>query len=99
MKRVTMGMTVHAADGEAGRVDDVLLNGETGQPAYLVVNAGGFFKGDVVVPFASVRGVDDAGVWTALTRAEVKALPAYDATRYGSAAGLVSHAAGRYGED
>jgi len=93
-----MGMTVRANDGAAGRVDDVLANAETGQPAYLVVDAGGFFKGDVVVPFQSVRSVDDAGVWVAMTRDEVKHAPAYDPVRYGSSAGLVSHAAGRYGK-
>lgn len=99
MKAVKTGMAVHATDGEAGRVDDVLASGETGQPAYLVVDAGGFFKGDVVLPFESVRGVDDAGVWTALTRAQIKDCPAYDAATYGASAGLVSHAARHYGEE
>ncbi len=93
-----MGMTVRANDGAAGRVDDVLANAETGQPAYLVVDAGGFFKGDVVVPFQSVRSVDDAGVWVDMTCDEVKRAPAYDPVRYGSSAGLVSHAVGRYGK-
>ena len=97
MDRVTMGMAVHGSDSAAGRVDDVLANAETGQPAYLVVDAGGFFKGDVVIPYESVRSVDDAGVWLAMTRDEVKRAPAYDPMRYGTSAGLVSHAAGRYG--
>jgi uncharacterized protein YrrD len=99
MKAVTMGMPVHASDGQAGRVDDVLANGETGHPAFLVVDAGGFFKGDVVVSYDAVQNVDENGVWLTLTRDEVKHAPAYDAVRYGSSAGLVSHAAGRYGED
>lgn len=99
MDRVTMGMVVHASDGVAGRVDDVLANAETGQPAYLVVDAGGFFKGDVVVPYASVRSIDDAGVWVDMTRDEVKKAPAYDPVRHGSSAGLVSGAAGRYGKN
>ncbi len=98
MNTITMGMTVHASDGAAGRIDDVLADAETGRPAYLVVDAGGFFKGDVVVPFDSVRSVDDAGVWLAMTRDEVKRAPSYDPTRHGAPAGLVSHAAGRYGD-
>ena len=99
MKVVKTGMTVFASDGKAGRVDDVLASGETGQPAYLVVDAGGFFKGDVVIPFSDVQNVDDGGVWLALTRDEVKQAPKYDALQYGSRQGLVSHAVGRYGED
>ena len=99
MKPVKMGMPVYASDGKAGRVDDVLANGETGEPAFMVIDAGGFFKGDVVVPFKSVQNVTDAGVWLSLTRDEVKHAPAYDPVRYGRAAGLVSRAAGRYGED
>jgi uncharacterized protein YrrD len=99
MNPIKMGMPVYATDRKAGRVDDVLANGETGEPAFVVIDAGGFFKGDVVVPFASVQNVTDAGVWLALTRDEVKHAPAYDPVRHGRAAGLVSRAAGRYGED
>ena len=36
MKPVKMGMPVYASDGRAGRVDDVLANGETGEPAFVV---------------------------------------------------------------
>lgn len=99
MREVKMGMAVHASDGEAGRVDDVLASGETGQPAFLVVDAGGFFSGDVVIPFDQVQSVGDDGVWLALTRDEVKHAPAYDAVTHGSGAGLVSRAANRYGEE
>lgn len=98
MSTATTGMPVHASDGEAGRVDDVLASAETGQPAYLVIDAGGFFRGDVVIPYTSVRNVDESGVWLALTHDEVKSAPAYDAARYGRSDGLVSHAAGRYEE-
>lgn len=99
MNAVKMGMTVRASDGVAGRVDDVLLDGETGQPAYVVVDAAGFFARDVVVAYDNVRNVDDAGVWLGLTRDEVKGAPAYDAARYGRAAGLLSAAAARVEED
>lgn len=97
MMAVKRGMAVHATDGEAGRVDDVLSSAESGQPAYLVVDAGGFFSGDVVVPFERVQSADDAGVWLTLTREEVTACPAYDAARYG--AGFRSDAAVRFGDD
>ena len=99
MKPVKMGMPAYASDGKAGRVDDVLANGETGEPVFVVIDAGGFFKGDVVVPFESVQNVTDAGDWLSLTRDEIKHAPAYDPVRHGRAAGLVSRAAGRYGED
>lgn len=96
---VRMGMPVHASDGDAGRVDDVLASSETKEPAFLVIDAGGFFKGDVVVPFENVQNVDASGVWLAMTRAEVKHSPSFDPARYGRSAGLISHAAGRYGDD
>ena len=99
MKPVKMGMPAYASDGKAGRVDDVLANGETGEPVSVVIDAGGFFKGDVVVPFESVQNVTDAGVWLSLTRDAVKHAPTYDPVRHGRATGLVSRAAGRYGED
>lgn len=99
MNAIKMGMTVHAGDGVAGRVDDVLLDGQTGQPAYVVIDAAGFFARDVVVAYDNVNNVDDAGVWLALTRDQVKGSPAYDPTRYGRAAGLVSAAAARVEED
>jgi len=99
MTEVKMGMPVHASDGRAGRVDDVLASGETGQAAFLVVDAAGFFSGDVVIPMDAVQNVDDNGVWLSLTRDEVKHAPAYDAVAHGSGAGLVSHAANRYGEE
>ena len=98
MNAVKMGMPVFATDNKAGRVDDVLANKETGQPAFLVIDVG-FFKGDVVVPFSDVQNVNDDGVWLALSKDELKQAPRYDAAQYGRSQGLVSHAAGRYGED
>ncbi len=94
---VTMGTSVHATDGAAGRVDDVLVSNETGQPAYLVVDAGGFFKGDVVLSVGDVQSVNEDGVWVALTRDQVKKSPSYDPGKYGSSAGLRSRAAARHG--
>ena len=96
MRAVTIGMTVHATDGTAGRVDDVLTNGESGQPRLLVVEAG-FFRGDVVVGYERVRDVDDAGVHLTLTRDEVRQAPAYAASEHGTGAGLRSQAAARFG--
>ncbi len=99
MKAVRMGMPVHGSDGVAGRVDDVLSRKETGQPAYLVVSTAGLFGNDVVLPFEQVQSVDDAGVWLGLTRDEIKRATPYSPDGYGAAAGLISQAAGRYGED
>jgi len=99
MNAIKMGMSVHGSDGAAGRVDDVLAHKETGQPAYLVVSTAGLFGNDVVLPFEQVRSVDDAGVWLELTRDEVKHATPYSPDGYGAAAGLISQAAGRYGED
>lgn len=99
MKMVAMGMTVHASDGTAGRVDDVLVSTSTGQPAYVVINAGGLFASDVVVSYDAVRNVDNAGLWLALTRDAVTHAPPYDPTRHGGSAGFVSHAALHFGDE
>ncbi|HZS93112.1 MAG TPA: PRC-barrel domain-containing protein [Chloroflexota bacterium] len=100
MKLITMGMDVHALDGRAGRVDDVLISAETGQPAFVVVNAeGGLFASDVVVPIESVQNVDDAGVWLALTREQVRYCETFDSTRHGESSGFSSQSRSRYGED
>ena len=99
MSDVKRGMTVYGSDGKAGRVDDVLSSGETGLPAYLVVDAGGFFSGDVVVPFDAVSGVDEAGVRVSLSRDEVKHAARYDASLHGAAAGYTSDAATHFEAD
>jgi uncharacterized protein YrrD len=98
MKTVKMGMDVYATDSRAGRVDDVLVSAETGQPAFVVVNAGGFFSSDVVVPFESVRNVDDAGVWLTLTREQVQHSAAFDPARHCEVAGFTSYARAHFGD-
>lgn len=99
MKAVKMGMSVYGTDNRAGRVDDVLLDAQTRQPSFLVIDAGGFFKGDVIVPFDRVQNVNDAGVWLSMTQDEVKHADRFDAARHGSQAGLVSQSVGRYGRE
>jgi hypothetical protein len=99
MTSIKLGMDVHAIDGRAGRVDDVLVSTETGQPAFVVVKAGGLFASDVVVPVESVQNVDEAGVWLTLTREQVQGCERFDSARHGEAEGFSSQARIQYGED
>jgi hypothetical protein len=99
MTSIKLGMDVFASDGRTGRVDDILASTETGQPAFVVVKAGGLFASDVVVPFESVQNVDDAGVWLTLTREQVQRCEPFDSARHGESAGFRSQARVQYGED
>jgi hypothetical protein len=90
---ISIGLTVQASDGEAGRVVDVLVDKETGSPRGLVVQARGFFGSDVVLPAEAVNHVEGGRAYVTLTRAEVAGLPKFDAGRHGAAQGLVSQAA------
>ena len=90
---ITMGMTVQATDGAAGKVDDVLVQQEGGQLHALVVQGRGFFANEVVVPASALTNVADGRVYVNLTRKEVNALPVYQPGQYGRAQGLISQAA------
>jgi hypothetical protein len=90
---LAIGLPVQATDGEAGRINDVLVDQESGEPRYLVVQGHGFFGSDVVLPATAIAHVADGRVFVGLTRREVSALPTYHGDQYGSAQGLVSQTA------
>jgi PRC-barrel domain len=91
---IRIGMTVRAADGEAGSVDDILVDAN-GTRRFLVIRDRGVFGADVVLPFASVT-VSGGTVNVAMTKREIHAADHFSADRYGQGAGLFSVAAARY---
>ena len=88
------GMRVVASDGEAGQVEDVLVD-KDGTPRYLVVRDRGVFARDVVIATDTVQR-DGAIVHSSLTKARIHAGDRYDERRYGEGAGLFSMAAGNF---
>jgi hypothetical protein len=91
---VRIGMTVNASDGEAGVVEDILVDGQ-GVQRYLVVRDRGVFGADVVLPIGSATASGET-VAVAMARSAVHAADRFSADRYGEAAGLFSMAAARY---
>ena len=72
------GFHVHATDGDIGHVDDFLMEGETWQLRYLVVDTSNWLGGKwVAVSPTSVTRIDwsNREVYVSLTRAEIRDSP------------------------
>src|SRR5579864_5853555 len=89
-----IGMGVTASNGDVGKVEDVLYDRD-GQARYLVVRDQGVFGSDAVLPVDGAQASGDT-VRYALSKDQIRAADRYDPLKYGSAAGLVSGAAGQY---
>jgi hypothetical protein len=89
-----IGARVIAADGEAGQIEDVLVD-KDGTPRYLVVRDNGVFASDAVIP-VEAASTDGGPVRSTLTKAQIHAGDRYDEHRFGEGAGLFSSAAGNF---
>jgi hypothetical protein len=72
------GFHVHATDGDIGHIDDFLMEGETWQLRYLVVDTSNWLGGKwVAVSPTSVTRIDwsNREVYVSLTRAEIRDSP------------------------
>jgi sporulation protein YlmC with PRC-barrel domain len=79
--RELTGYAVRATDGAVGRVDDVLLDTESWQISYLIVDTGDWLAGrQVLISPARIDAVRwaSAEVDAGLTRAAVESSPEYD---------------------
>ena len=75
------GYTLHATDGEIGRVDDVILDDRDWRVCYLVVHTGAWFHGkSALLPAARIQRIsyEEAEVFVDLSRDTIKDAPAYD---------------------
>jgi ferredoxin/sporulation protein YlmC with PRC-barrel domain len=79
-KELTLGMTVRCLDGDAGRLERVVGDPETREPAYLVVRLSGARRRDVVVPVDLVMAVTLEQVLLDTTREALKHFPDYEIT-------------------
>lgn len=82
--RAVTNYTLHATDGSIGHVDDFLLDDATWQIRYLVVDPRNWWPGKRVViapQWIDRVGWSDAQVHVQLTRAAIKASPAYDPSK------------------
>lgn len=93
---VRLGMPVMATDGLAGRVSDVLIAQPSGQIAWVVVSADGFFQPDVVIAPTLISHVADGTVFVTSSSAALRAMLPYDAARHGPGVGMVSLSASAY---
>ncbi len=77
------GSDVRTADGTAlGRVDEFLVDADTGHVTHLVVREGHLVRHDIVVPMAHAELTADSTVTLDLTVAEVGALPRISVSRH-----------------
>ncbi|MDW8156648.1 MAG: BON domain-containing protein [Armatimonadota bacterium] len=74
---IRRGQRVLASDGPIGRVDQVLVDAETGRVKHLVVRQGRLFSRDVAVPADWVSTVEDGVVVLEASRDSVARLPVY----------------------
>lgn len=74
----TIGYSVHADDGEVGRIDDVLFDDGTSRIRYFVVDAGSWLSDRIVLLAPAAAGKVDAetrAIVTVLTKQQVKDSP------------------------
>jgi uncharacterized protein YrrD len=71
------GQRVVCRDGEAGKLDLVLIDGKTGRATHFVVRRGLLFARDTIVPVSWVRDIDRDRIYLDLTRDELNRLPEY----------------------
>ncbi len=75
-----MRFDVDADGSRVGRVDGVYVDAESGEPAWLVVSMGRRGAKKVVVPVRECAGAGGR-VWTAQSRAALRAAPTVDPAR------------------
>jgi sporulation protein YlmC with PRC-barrel domain len=74
--KIRRGTSVHATDGRIGRVDELMIEKETGGITHLILQEGHLWgKKDVSIPADQIRGIDADGVKLKLSKKQVEALP------------------------
>jgi len=80
---VRRGSHVQAKDGAAGRVDEFLVDRETGHITHLVLREGHLWgQKDVLVPVSAIGQIDEDEVYLILSKAEVANLPKIPVQRW-----------------
>jgi sporulation protein YlmC with PRC-barrel domain len=82
---VHRGAQVHATDGQIGRVDEFLIEPESGHITHLVLREGHLWgQRDVTIPVSAIERIQESDVYLKLDKASVEALPAIPIRRWWS---------------
>lgn len=76
------GTTVTATDGKVGKVDEFVLNPDTGHISHIVMREGHFWgQREITIPMTAIDRYDGETVHLTLTRDEVRGLPSVSVKR------------------
>lgn len=79
---VRRGAAVEATDGEIGKVDEILIDPDSGLTTHLIVMKGRRLRRkELAIPVSAVNKVSDKGVFLRLNKQEVDSLPAIQVER------------------
>jgi sporulation protein YlmC with PRC-barrel domain len=79
---VRRGETVHASDGEIGKVEGLVIDSAHGHVTHLLLQEGHLWgRKEVALPIDAVEKIDD-GITVKLTKHEIEALPAVGVTAH-----------------
>jgi sporulation protein YlmC with PRC-barrel domain len=79
---VHCGMDVKASDGKVGKLDELVLDKDSGDITHLQMREGHLWgKKDVAIPVSSVDFVDEDTVYLKLDKKAIKSLPAVPVKR------------------
>jgi hypothetical protein len=81
------GDHVHASDGDIGRVQGLVIDGNHRVTHVLLQEGHLWGRNDVTIPIGLVTGVDDDGVRLCITKQEVQDLPPVEVAPQGSSQG------------
>jgi sporulation protein YlmC with PRC-barrel domain len=80
---VARGAEVHASDGYVGRVDEFLVDPESGHITHLVLREGHLWgQKDVTIPVSKIKRIEEEDVYLDLDKAGIEALPAIPIRRW-----------------
>jgi sporulation protein YlmC with PRC-barrel domain len=80
---VRRGAQVHAIDGHIGRVDEFLVEPESGHITHLVLREGHLWgQRDVTIPVSGIDRIQEGDVFLKLDRASIEALPSIPIRRW-----------------
>jgi sporulation protein YlmC with PRC-barrel domain len=82
---VRRGDSVHATDGDIGRVQGLVIDASTHHVTHVLLQRGHLWgRREVAIPIAAVRGIDGGGIGLTLSKQEVQDLPPADVEHLGS---------------
>ncbi len=79
---IRRGETVHASDGEIGKVEGLVIDSTKGHVSHVLLQEGHLWgRKQVAIPISAVETID-GGISVALTKHEIEALPAVGVTEH-----------------